>query len=443
MGSGVFRPPVSVSPSGTPCGEPASRESKAIGVVERRAKYQQARTTSKNRVQRHRAGPALEGRGSPARPELRRRLGIADGDRDLRRRSGRTGDRYARAGTVELDARTRDGLADIAAPRFRSAARAAASTPASGRPGRDASHRETEPSRYPDRHASSLPRADRGLESSNRLRIAKHGGYKGKDVRSRSSAAASSSSIHGQCRARKVDRMRSSMDSHELKQLLDAVRDGRRASATEAARRIRTQPFQDAGGFAKVDLHRASRCGFPEVIFGQGKTAAQIEAILRTLLEPRAGGAGDAGRSRRRPRISGRSSPRASTTRSAGPSGSAARRGGAEAGPGGDRHGGDQRPARRRGGASDGRGLELRGRRWWPTSASRVCTGSCTSFPSSETPTPWWSSPAWRGPCRAWSAAWSIARSSPCRPASATGPISRASRRCWACSTVAPRTSWS
>ena len=44
------------------------------------------------------------------------------------------------------------------------------------------------------------------------------------------------------------------------------------------------QPFQDTGGFAKVDLHRRLRCGFPEVIFGQGKTAEQIEAILRTLL---------------------------------------------------------------------------------------------------------------------------------------------------------------
>ena len=44
----------------------------------------------------------------------------------------------------------------------------------------------------------------------------------------------------------------------------------------------RTVPFEDTGGFAKVDLHRRLRCGFPEVIFGQGKTAEQIEAILRT-----------------------------------------------------------------------------------------------------------------------------------------------------------------
>jgi NCAIR mutase (PurE)-related protein len=73
------------------------------------------------------------------------------------------------------------------------------------------------------------------------------------------------------------------MDSHELKDLLDAVRDGRTTPGA-AAERIQLRPYQDAGEFAKVDLHRQVRCGFPEVIFGQGKTAPQIEAILKTLL---------------------------------------------------------------------------------------------------------------------------------------------------------------
>ncbi len=71
--------------------------------------------------------------------------------------------------------------------------------------------------------------------------------------------------------------------------MLDAVRDGRVAPGV-AAERILVHPFQDAGDFAKVDLHRRLRCGFPEVIFGQGKTAAQIEAILKTLLEHDQGG---------------------------------------------------------------------------------------------------------------------------------------------------------
>ncbi len=79
------------------------------------------------------------------------------------------------------------------------------------------------------------------------------------------------------------------MDSHELKQLLDAVRDGQ-ITSDEAASRIAIFPFQDAGDFARVDLHRRIRCGFPEVVFGQGKSATQIEAILKTLLTHGQGG---------------------------------------------------------------------------------------------------------------------------------------------------------
>jgi len=38
-------------------------------------------------------------------------------------------------------------------------------------------------------------------------------------------------------------------------------------------------------GFATLDLDRAARCGFPEVIFAQGKTAAWVEAAIRRLGE--------------------------------------------------------------------------------------------------------------------------------------------------------------
>ncbi|MGF1677749.1 MAG: nickel pincer cofactor biosynthesis protein LarB [Candidatus Methylacidiphilales bacterium] len=38
-----------------------------------------------------------------------------------------------------------------------------------------------------------------------------------------------------------------------------------------------------SSGDTQVDLQRASRCGFPEVIFGEGKTPAQIVRIARTL----------------------------------------------------------------------------------------------------------------------------------------------------------------
>jgi len=79
------------------------------------------------------------------------------------------------------------------------------------------------------------------------------------------------------------------MDSHELAQLLEAVASGAIAP-TDAAGRIRPQAFVETGGFAHVDLQRRSRCGFPEVVFGQGKTASQIESILRTLVEHGQGG---------------------------------------------------------------------------------------------------------------------------------------------------------
>jgi NCAIR mutase (PurE)-related protein len=68
------------------------------------------------------------------------------------------------------------------------------------------------------------------------------------------------------------------MDPKDLHALLDAVRDGR-VTPDEAAERLRTLPYEDLG-FAKVDHHRALRRGFPEAVFGAGKTPEQIEAIV-------------------------------------------------------------------------------------------------------------------------------------------------------------------
>jgi NCAIR mutase (PurE)-related protein len=45
---------------------------------------------------------------------------------------------------------------------------------------------------------------------------------------------------------------------------------------------LRHLPFEDLG-FAKIDHHRAVRQGFPEVILGQGKEAADIAAIVRAM----------------------------------------------------------------------------------------------------------------------------------------------------------------
>lgn len=47
-------------------------------------------------------------------------------------------------------------------------------------------------------------------------------------------------------------------------------------------RKIFIEPYQDLG-FAKVDLHRECRTGFPEVLFCEGKTADQIVEIARRI----------------------------------------------------------------------------------------------------------------------------------------------------------------
>ena len=73
------------------------------------------------------------------------------------------------------------------------------------------------------------------------------------------------------------------MDNRRLLELLQAVRAGDVAPA-EAADRLRHLPFEDLG-FAKIDHHRALRCGFPEVVLCQGKTQDQVVQIVGRLVE--------------------------------------------------------------------------------------------------------------------------------------------------------------
>jgi NCAIR mutase (PurE)-related protein len=71
------------------------------------------------------------------------------------------------------------------------------------------------------------------------------------------------------------------MDPTRLRELLQAIRSGG-VSVDEGMTRLAALPYQDLG-FAQVDHHRHLRTGFPEVVFGQGKTAAQIAAIMGEL----------------------------------------------------------------------------------------------------------------------------------------------------------------
>ena len=73
------------------------------------------------------------------------------------------------------------------------------------------------------------------------------------------------------------------MKKNELLQILKGVSSGK-ISARDAAGKIAMGSFEDIG-FAKVDHHREGRCGFPEVIFCQGKTGAQVSAIAERILK--------------------------------------------------------------------------------------------------------------------------------------------------------------
>jgi NCAIR mutase (PurE)-related protein len=71
------------------------------------------------------------------------------------------------------------------------------------------------------------------------------------------------------------------MTTSEAIDLLDAFRAGR-ADRDAVLRAFQAAPVAELG-FARVDLHRSLRKGFPEVVFGAGKTASQVSEIVARL----------------------------------------------------------------------------------------------------------------------------------------------------------------
>ena len=69
---------------------------------------------------------------------------------------------------------------------------------------------------------------------------------------------------------------------NDIKKMLEGVRDGA-VSVEEAVLELKKSPFEDIG-CAKVDMHRRLRQGASEVIYGAGKTAEQIAAIVKSML---------------------------------------------------------------------------------------------------------------------------------------------------------------
>ena len=73
------------------------------------------------------------------------------------------------------------------------------------------------------------------------------------------------------------------MDSQQLNDILQRLATGELdvAAAAKALSSLETADL----GFAQIDHQRAVRCGFSEVIYGDGKSADQIAAIIRNFLE--------------------------------------------------------------------------------------------------------------------------------------------------------------
>jgi pyridinium-3,5-biscarboxylic acid mononucleotide synthase len=75
------------------------------------------------------------------------------------------------------------------------------------------------------------------------------------------------------------------VDRQQLLEVLDQVRTGA-LSPADAARRLSDLPYAEvahAVGSTMIDHHRELRTGVPEIVFGAGKTAAQIATAMREL----------------------------------------------------------------------------------------------------------------------------------------------------------------
>ncbi|MFH1754518.1 MAG: nickel pincer cofactor biosynthesis protein LarB [Candidatus Latescibacterota bacterium] len=71
------------------------------------------------------------------------------------------------------------------------------------------------------------------------------------------------------------------MDNEWMKILLENVKSGH-TPVDDALNSLRSLPYEDMG-YAKLDMHRGIRTGFPEVVFCQGKTCEQSVEIIKRL----------------------------------------------------------------------------------------------------------------------------------------------------------------
>jgi pyridinium-3,5-biscarboxylic acid mononucleotide synthase len=88
------------------------------------------------------------------------------------------------------------------------------------------------------------------------------------------------------CRAGALGRM-VVMDEAALQGLMHEVAGGG-VDPDDAVRRLRRLPFADLG-FARIDHHRHLRQGFPEAVYGPGKTPEHCAAVIAELLHSGSG----------------------------------------------------------------------------------------------------------------------------------------------------------
>ncbi len=69
----------------------------------------------------------------------------------------------------------------------------------------------------------------------------------------------------------------------KIQSLLNKIKRNK-ITVNEAMEKLSTLPYEDLG-FAKIDTHRFLRRGFPEVVFGDGKTPDEILEICKRIIE--------------------------------------------------------------------------------------------------------------------------------------------------------------
>ncbi|HCC71589.1 MAG TPA: nickel pincer cofactor biosynthesis protein LarB [Bacteroidales bacterium] len=73
------------------------------------------------------------------------------------------------------------------------------------------------------------------------------------------------------------------MNREALKDLLNELSEGK-INVEEAIDKLKYFPYSDLG-FARIDHHREIRTGYPEIVFCEGKTTAQVRDIFRHISE--------------------------------------------------------------------------------------------------------------------------------------------------------------